>query len=504
MAQRQVKENMSEEENTAGNPRAAKEQKLQMLKDKGLNPYPHKFNRTIEAKPLQEKYANLENGVETEDKVAVAGRVMAMRNNGMFLDISDASGKIQLFCHKQSMPEDMLDRLKMIDIGDIVGARGTVRRTPRGELSVRVREIEVLTKSLLPLPEKHHGLTDIEQRYRQRYLDLIMNEDSRDVLRKRSQIVSIIRKYLESRGGFEVETPSLHPIMGGASAKPFVTHHNALDTDFFLRVAPELYLKRLVVGGFSNAVFEIGKNFRNEGISVKHNPEFTMVEYYEAYADYNDMMDLTEELVENLVKEIYGGTIIKYGDHEIDVSRPWARKSMCEMVAEETQIDFMKIESDEEARKAAKDLGVHVEEFMGWGHVVAEIFGELVEPKLIQPIHVTDMPVEVSPLAKGHRSNPRLVERFETFINGWEIANAYTELNDPKIQYERFMDQVKASEKGDDEAQMLDSDYVTALEYGLPPCGGWGMGIDRLVMILTNSSNIRDVICFPTLRPQKK
>lgn len=504
MAQQQAKDNNLEQTTTAGNPKAAKEQKLQMLKDAGFNPYPHKFDKDAHAGKLQEKYADLEDGVETEDKVAVAGRVMAVRNNGMFIDLADASGRIQVFCHKQTMDAEMLGRLKMMDIGDIIGANGTIRRTPRGELSVRATNIEILTKSLLPLPEKHHGLTDIEQRYRQRYIDLIMNEHSRDVLRKRSQIVSGIRTYLEARGGMEVETPALHPIMGGASALPFTTHHNSLDTDFFLRIAPELYLKRLLVGGLSDAVFEIGKNFRNEGISVKHNPEFTMVEYYEAYADYKDMMDMTEELVQTLVKKLYGGTIIKFGDHEIDVSSPWARKTMCEMVAEETQIDFMNIESDEDARKVAKDLGVHVEDFMGWGHVLAEIFGELVEPKLIQPTHVMDMPVEVSPLAKGHRSNSRLTERFETFINGWEIANAYTELNDPKIQYERFMDQVKASEKGDVEAQMLDSDYITALEYGLPPCGGWGMGVDRLVMILTNSSNIRDVICFPTLKPVKE
>lgn len=488
---------------TAGNPRAAKEVKLKAIKEAGRNPYIYKFERSHKAQALQDMYADLENGIETEDKVAVAGRVMAMRNSGMFLDIMDASGKIQVFCHKDTMDEDQLGKLNTIDVGDIVGAKGTIRRTPRGELSIRAIEVDVLTKSLLPLPDKYHGLTDVEMRYRQRYVDLIMNEGSRNTLRARSHIVSQIRKYMEGRGALEVETPSLHPIMGGASAAPFVTHHNALGADFFLRVAPELYLKRLIVGGFADSVFEIGKNFRNEGISIKHNPEFTSIEYYEAYADYNDMMDMTEELVQHLVKEIHGGHEILFEDHVINVAGPWPRKSMCELIEEYTKIDFLAIETAEEARAVAKEIGVHTEEFFNWGQVVEEVFGEKVEEHLIQPIHVTCNPVETSPLAKVHRDNPRLTERFETYIKGWEIANAFTELNDPKIQYDRFMDQVLASEKGDDEAQMLDQDFVTALEYGLPPTGGWGLGIDRLVMILTNSSNIRDVICFPTLKPLK-
>ncbi len=484
----------------ASDPRQAKRLKLDAMREAGLEPYPYTFARTHMAQPLQDKYEELENGSETEDKVAVAGRVMAVRNNGMFIDLLDPSGKIQVFCHKDYMSEEELAKLKFLDIGDIIGAKGTIRRTPRGELSVKTAEIAILTKSLLPLPEKYHGLSDIEQRYRQRYLDLIMNEDSRHTLRKRSKIISFIRRYMEDRGALEVETPILHPIMGGASAKPFVTHHNALDSDFYLRVAPELYLKRLLVGGFADVVFEIGRLFRNEGISPRHNPEFTTIEGYHAYTDYHDMMDLVEDLVSSLALEVCGSTEVDYGDYKINFAKPWPRKSMALLVEEETGVDFMKIEDDAEARAAADKLGVYVEKNAGWGTVLATVFEEKVEEKLIQPTHVTDHPLETSPLAKTHRDNPRLVERFETFINTWEIANAFTELNEPEVQRERFHAQVAAREAGDEEAQMLDEDYITSLEYGLPPCGGWGMGIDRLVMLLTGSANIRDVIAFPTLR----
>lgn len=485
------------------NPRLAKEEKLKALLAAGHKAYPHVFKRTHQAQELQDKYADLAAGAETEDKVAVAGRVMSLRNNGLFLDLQDASGKIQVFSHKDSMRAEQLARLDFIDIGDIVGARGVIRRTPRGELSVRALEIETLTKSLQPLPEKYHGLVDVEQRYRQRYVDLIMNENSRTVLRTRSKIVQSIREYMNAIGAIEVETPMLHSIMGGASAKPFITRHNALEADFFLRVAPELYLKRLIVGGLADAVYEIGRCFRNEGLSIKHNPEFTTIEAYHAYHDYNDIMDLVEDLVRNIVLKIHGTDKVIYNGKEIDFGKTWARRSMIDLVKDSTGVDFMSVTDAKEAHKAAQKLQIHVDSKAGWGKVVEAVFAEKVEHTLIQPIHVMDLPLEISPLAKTHRNNDRLVERFETYINGWEIANAFTELNDPKIQLERFEAQVSAREAGDDEAQMLDDDFVTALEFGLPPTGGWGMGIDRLTMILTDSKNIREVIAFPTLKPKK-
>lgn len=485
------------------NPREAREQKLAELKKRGIEPYPPKFDRSHTAQVLQDKYASLENGVETEDAVAVAGRIMAMRNNGMFLDLQDASGKIQVFCHKDSMSPEELAKLELYDIGDIVGALGTIRRTPRGELSVRAKETVMLCKTLLPLPEKYHGLTDIEQRYRQRYLDLIMNKESRDVLRKRSKIVSYIRRHMEELGAIEVETPVLSPILGGANARPFTTHHNALDTDFYLRIATELPLKRLIVGGLSDSVFEIGRLFRNEGISIKHNPEFTTIEGYHSYMDYFDIMNLTENLIRQCCLAVNGTLQVQMGDHLIDYEKPFARKSMIDLVKDATGVDFMSFQTAGEAAAAAKSMGVFTESYASWGDVVAAVFDEKVEHTLIQPIHVTDTPMDISPLAKVHRDNPRLVERFETYINGWEIVNAFSELNDPKIQLQRFEEQVSQKEKGDEEAQMLDDDYVTALEYGLPPTGGWGMGIDRLSMLLTGSHNIRDVIAFPTLKPKK-
>lgn len=481
-------------------PREAKEAKLQALWDDGLNPYPHVYDRSHMAQELQDKYKDLADGEETEDIVSVAGRIMSMRNNGMFIDLHDASGKIQVFCHKDSMAEDERVKLKYFDLGDIIGAKGNIRRTPRGELSVRTTELTMLTKTLAPLPEKFHGLTDVEQRYRQRYVDLIMNEESRETLRVRSRIVQEIRAFMNETGAIEVETPILNSIMGGASAKPFVTHHNALGSDFYMRVAPELYLKRLIVGGLADSVYEMGRLFRNEGISPKHNPEFTSIEGYHAFMDYNDVMKLVEKLVQHAVMAVHGTLKITYGEHEIDFASPWARKPMHELVKEATGVDFLAFDTAEEAHKAAKELGIAVDPKLNWGQVLEVVFEEKVEETLIQPTHVTDHPMDISPLAKVHRDNPRLVERFETFINGWEIANAFTELNDPKVQRERFEQQVAAREAGDDEAQMLDDDFVTALEYGLPPTAGWGLGVDRLVMLLTNSTNIRDVICFPTLK----
>lgn len=485
-------------------PKEARQVKLNNMVDAGEVPYAYTYERTHKAGALQERYKDLEDGVDTEDYVSVAGRIMAMRNNGMFIDLQDASGRIQVFCHKKTMSEEQQEKLKSYDIGDVIGAQGTMRRTPRGELSIRAQETIILTKSMQTLPEKYHGLTDIEQRYRQRYVDLIVNEDSRDVLRKRSHIVQEIRNYLTNEWeGIEVETPMLHPIMGGASAKPFETHHNALDAKFYMRVAPELYLKRLIIGGLADCVFEIGRCFRNEGISPKHNPEFTSVELYKAYTDYHDMMDMTEGLVQHLARTVLGSEQVEYQGKTIDFSGKWERKTMLELVEEKTGVDFMQITDPAAARAKAKELGIHVEDYANWGQVVEEVFGERVEPELIQPIHVTEFPLDISPLAKNHRSNPLLTERFETYMNGWEIANAFTELNDPAEQRKRFNAQVAASEAGDEEAQMLDEDFINALEIGLPPTGGWGLGIDRLTMILTNSTNIRDVICFPTLKPLK-
>lgn len=489
---------------TLTDPLVARKAKMDAVRAAGGNPYAYTFGRTHRAGDLQTKYADLATGVETEDAVAVAGRIMAMRNNGMFIDLHDPSGKIQVFCHKDSMNADELAKLDNFDLGDIIGVKGTIRRTPRGELSVRTSHVQLLTKCLLPLPEKYHGLTDIEQRYRQRYVDLIVNEESRDTLRRRSLITTALRNYLTTVwGGMEVETPMLHPILGGASAKPFVTHHNTLESDFYLRVAPELYLKRLVVGGLADCVFELNRCFRNEGISPKHNPEFTSAELYKTYTDVNDMMDMTEGLVRYVANEVFGTTEFKYGDNIIEVGQPWPRKTMCALVEEATGVDFMTIFDANEARAQAKKLGVHVEPTAKWGEVVAAIFEEKVEDTLIQPTHVTDFPLDISPLAKVHRDNPRLTERTESYVNGWEIANMFTELNDPADQQARFEEQAKAREAGDEEAQMLDEDYVTALEYGLPPTGGWGLGVDRLCMILTGSPNIRDVICFPTLKPIK-
>lgn len=485
-------------------PRAARLAKRQAFIESGGNPYAYNFDKTHNAGELQEFYKDLPDGEETKDTVSVAGRIMAMRNNGMFIDLMDVTGRIQIFSHKDSMATEQMANLDYLDLGDIVGVKGTIRRTPRGELSVRASELLLVTKSLEPLPEKHHGLTDVETRYRQRYLDLITNEDSKKKLLARSEIVSFIREEMRKIKAVEVENPILQPIMGGASAKPFMTHHNALDTQFYLKVAAELYLKRLLVGGLTEHVFEIGRYFRNEGISPKHNPEFTMMEGNVLWMDYNDVMAFVENLIEAIVKHIHNGeTKIKYGEHEIDFKAPWQRQSMVELVKNKTGIDFMDVKSDEEASAIAKKLGVDMDGKTKWGEVVSEVFAEKVEPDLIQPIHVTDLPYDISPLAKLHKQDKRLTERFESFCNGWEIANAFTEQTDPDVQKASFDAQVAAREAGDEEAQMLDEDYVTALKVGLPPNGGYGIGIDRLVMLLTDSHNIREVIAFPTLKPLK-
>ena len=482
--------------------RAVRIGKRDSLKALGVDPYPYSFARTDEALDLEKRYADLAASIETEDLVRVAGRIRALRNSGMFIDLHDASGKIQVFCHRDLLGPEELAVVRLLDIGDLIGVAGLIRRTPRGELTVNARSITVLAKALRPLPEKYHGLADIELRYRQRYLDLIMNPQSRDTLRRRSRVVAAMRRYLSERGYVEVETPMLHTIQGGASAKPFVTHHNALDIDLYLRIAPELHLKRLLVGGLADKVFEINRCFRNEGLSPRHNPEFTTLELYEAYVDYTEMMRLTEELVTTVAETVLGTLRVEYGGTAIDLSPPWPRRSMADLVHAATGVDFLALEGAAAAREAAAGLGAALTGRENWGQALEAAFAARVEDTLIQPIHVTGFPRDISPLAKADRDDPRLVERFETYIYGWEIANAFSELTDPEDQRERFAAQMRARAAGDEEAQPLDEDYVTALEYGLPPCGGLGLGIDRLVMLLSDSPSIRDVIAFPTLRPR--
>ena len=482
--------------------RAVRLEKLEALRRLGSDPYPRHFARTAEAGALEHRYADLPVGGETEDSVAVAGRIRAIRNSGLFLDLHDATGKIQVFNHKSALPAEQLALVKLLDLGDIIGVEGVVRRTPRGELTINSRQVTVLAKALLPLPEKFHGLADVETRYRQRYLDLIMNEESRATLRRRSQVIAVLRRLLIERGFLEVETPMLHTIPGGATAKPFVTHHNALDLDLYLRIAPELHLKRLLVGGLSDKLFEINRNFRNEGLSPRHNPEFTSLELYEAYVDYRAMMALAEMLIAAAAQEVLGTTRIAYAGHDIELAAPWPRRSMAALVEAATGVDFLAIGEDAAARAAAQSLGTEVGPGAGWGRALEAVFAAKVEATLIQPTHVVGFPREISPLAKPDPDDLRLTERFETYINGWEVANAFSEINDPIDQRQRFEQQMRERAAGDEEAQHLDQDFVTALEYGMPPAGGLGIGIDRLVMLLTGSASIRDVIAFPTMRPK--
>lgn len=491
-------------ENTSNhlNVREGRIQKLADLVDMGINPYPYSYDKNASANDLQEKYKDLESGAETEDEYRVAGRIMAMRNSGMFIDLMDSSGKIQVFSHKENLDEKQLKLLKLLDVGDIAGFKGTIRRTPRGELSIKSTEIKLLSKSLQPLPEKFHGLTDVDIRYRQRYVDMIVNKDVRDTFKKRSLIIQKIREYLCKEGFLEVETPMLHAQAGGASARPFETFHNALDMPMVLRIAPELHLKRLLVGGVSEKIFEMNRNFRNEGIDTRHNPEFTMIELYQAYVDYNDMMCLLENMVASVAQDVLGTTKITYQGREIDLTPPWDRKTMLGAIKEYTGIDFNNFLTVEDAGEEAKKLGVELEEGDNWGKILDKVFELYVEPKLIQPVHIIDYPRDISPLAKVHRDNPRLTERFETRVNGWEISNAFSELTDPIDQRNRFEAQAKAKAMGDEEACEIDEDFINALEHAMPPAGGMGIGIDRLVMLLTDSPSIRDVIAFPTMKPK--
>ena len=428
--------------------RAVRVGKLESLRALGIDPYPYRFARTHEAAELERHYAGLAAAAETGERVRVAGRIRAIRNSGMFIDLHDASGKIQIFSHRDHLPPQDAATVRLLDIGDLIGVEGLVRRTPRGELTINAEAVTVLSKALRPLPEKYHGLADVELRYRQRYLDLIMNPESRATFLRRSRIIGAIRAFLTERGYLEVETPMLHTIAGGASAKPFVTHHNALDIDLYLRIAPELHLKRLLVGGLADKVFEINRNFRNEGISPRHNPEFTMLELYEAYVDYVAMMQLVEELIGSVAQMVLGTLRIDYGGTLIDLSAPWPRRSMADLVREATGIDFLAFEEAEAARKAAAELGATLTGNENWGQALEAAFAVRVEDTLVQPVHVTGFPRDISPLAKADRADPRLVERFETYIYGWEITNAFSELTDPQDQRARFEAQMQALKAG--------------------------------------------------------
>ena len=473
--------------------------KLTKLKEEGKNPFEiTKFNRTHTSKQIVENYEELEG-----KDVTVAGRLMAKRIMGKasFCHIQDGEGKIQSYVSINELGEDSYKHFKEDDIGDIIGITGFVFKTKTGEISIHAKEVTLLSKSLRPLPEKFHGLKDTDLRYRQRYVDLIMNPEVKDTFLKRIEILKEIKNILNEKGYLEVETPILNTIAGGAAARPFITHHNTLDMDMYLRIANELYLKRLIVGGFDK-VYEMGRMFRNEGMDIKHNPEFTNIELYSAYEDYNDMMDITEEIISKVALKVLGTTKITYQGTEIDLTPSWKRISMIDSIKEVTGVDFNTIETDEEAKKAAEELHVELDELkLTRGEIINQVFEAKVEETLIQPTFIYDYPVEVSPLTKRKPSDPRLTERFEVFIGAREYGNAYSELNDPIDQYERFKKQVEARDAGDEEANMMDEDFINALEYGMPPTGGLGIGVDRLVMLLTDSASIRDVLLFPTMKP---
>lgn len=473
--------------------------KLKDLRDKGIEPFGGRFERTHYTQEIIDNFAELE-----DKPVVIAGRLMAKRTHGKasFANLQDISGMIQLYVRSDELGDEAYELFLSADIGDIIGVNGTMFRTKRGEITVSVKSLTYLSKSLRPLPEKWHGLKDVELRYRQRYVDLIVNPEIKQVFIQRSQIIRSIRRYLDRLGFLEVETPMMQPIAGGAAARPFITHHNALNMKLYLRIAPELYLKRLIVGGLEK-VYEINRNFRNEGISTKHNPEFTMLELYQAFADYNDIMALTENLISSVAEEVLGSAVIEYQGERLDLTPPWQRITMLDALMKYSGVDFSKISDDEEARAVAAKLNIKVEKDAAKGTVLNEIFEELVEPRLIQPTFIIGHPVEISPLAKRNQTNPNYTDRFEVFICAREMANAFSELNDPIDQRERFQRQVEQRQAGDQEAHMMDEDYIQALEYGMPPAGGLGIGIDRLVMLLTDSPSIRDVILFPTMRPRE-
>lgn len=473
--------------------------KMHKIEEHGWKPFGHRFLFTHRAADIAAQFDELS---EKETEVTMAGRVMAIRGHGKtcFMDMQDKTGRIQVYVRKDVIGEENYALIKLMDIGDTVGITGTAFRTHMGELSIKAASIEMLSKSLRPLPEKWHGLKDVETRYRQRYVDLIVNPEVRETFVKRSQIIKSVREVLDSHDFLEVETPILNTIAGGAAARPFISYHNALDMQVYMRIAPELYLKRLIVGGMDR-VYEMGRVFRNEGIDNRHNPEFTSVEIYQAFADYRDMMDLTEEVVVKTAEKVLGTTTINYEGTTIELASPWKRMSMIEAVKEYSGKDFTNVTDLEEARAIAKELNVAIEPTFGIGKIINACFEEYVEDKLVQPTFITGHPKEISPLAKSNPENPEITDRFEAYIYGREICNGFTELNDPIDQKERFLKQVEERANGDEEANMMDEDFVNALEYGLPPTGGLGIGIDRLVMFLTNSSTIRDVLFFPTMKP---
>ncbi len=473
-------------------------EKFAALKEAGRNPFEQtRYDRTAYAQQIAEHFDELD-----EQMVSIAGRIMSKRSMGKasFFDVADASGRIQIYIKRDIVGEETYDQFKKWDIGDIVGVKGEVFRTKHGEISIRATEAILLSKSLLPLPEKFHGLTNTDLRYRQRYVDLIMNPEVRDVFVKRSLIIRELRNFLDNKGYLEVETPVLHNIAGGAAARPFITHHNSLNIDMYLRIALELHLKRLIVGGFDK-VYEIGRVFRNEGMDTKHNPEFTMLEFYQAYSNYEDIMNLTEEMLRYVAQKVLGTTTVVYGNEEIDLGKPFARITMVEAVKKYTGVDFDEIHTLEEARAVAKEHKVQYEERHLKGDILNLFFDEFVEDKLVQPTFLMGHPVEISPLSKRMADKPDYTERFELFITGREFANAFSELNDPIDQKERFEHQLELKAQGDEEATDMDNDFINALEYGLPPTGGFGMGVDRLVMFLTNQPSIRDVLLFPTMKP---
>jgi len=495
------RQNMVEQQQDIGELMKVRRDKLAQLQEEGENPFDvTTYNQEYHTAEIIEKFDEME-GMQ----VSIAGRLMSKRVMGKasFFDLRDRLGKIQLYVTRDDMGEEVYKKFKKLDIGDIVGVTGEVFRTQKGEISVRTNGYTLLSKSLLPLPEKFHGLRDTDLRYRQRYVDLIMNPEVKRTFEIRSKIITAMRNYLDSKDFMEVETPMLNTIPGGAAARPFVTHHNALDIDMYMRIATELHLKRLIVGGFER-VYEIGRCFRNEGMDIKHNPEYTSMEVYQAYGDYNDMMDLTENLIRYCAEQACGTTKVTYQGTEIDLSH-FERITMIDSVKKYSGVDFNEIKTDEEAQKIAKEKGLEVDPIKNTrGDIIALFFDEYVEDNLVQPTFITDYPVEISPLAKRKPSQPELTERFEVFITGREFGNAFSELNDPIDQRARFESQVALREAGDDEANMMDDDFLTSLEYGMPPTGGLGIGVDRLVMLLTDSYSIRDVLLFPTMKPLDK
>ena len=478
-------------------------EKLDEIRKFGVEPYPHKYEPTHTTSAIHRDFADIQETPDETQKIRIAGRIMTKRDHGKssFAHLQDSEGRIQIYVRRENVGAEPYKIYRRFDTGDIVGAEGVVFRTRTGELTVLVDAVHLLSKSVRPLPEKWHGLQDKQTRYRQRYADLIMNPEVKDVFLKRTRIVQAIRDMLNTQNFIEVETPVLQPIYGGANARPFTTYHNTLEQSLYLRIANELYLKRLIVGGFDR-VYEFSRDFRNEGMDRDHNPEFTMLELYQAYADYIQIMELTETLIADTAKIIHGTTKIQYQEHELDLTPPWRRLSMADSVREYSGIDPVPLPADDLYKKAI-NVGVELVGDETKGEIIAELFDKFVEPKLIQPTFITDYPIEVSPFAKKKPDTPEFVERFEFFICGMEFGNAFSELNDPIDQRQRFLEQANNLEAGDDEAFMVDEDYLRALEYGMPPTGGLGIGIDRLTMLLTNQYSIRDVILFPQMRPER-